>query len=90
MIVAEFTAQGARNRVAHDAPVRRLALIGVIDEVEKSIRLRRARLKGKCPQEAAVTCQRRDIFEERMVRNAVIMIDAEAERGERASFTCFC
>jgi hypothetical protein len=23
-----------------------------------------------------------------MVRNAVIMIDAEAERGERASFTC--
>jgi hypothetical protein len=66
----------------------RLALIGVIDEIEKSIGFRRARLKGKCAKEAAVTCQRRDIFEERMVRNAVIMIDAEAERGERASFTC--
>ena len=82
MKVAEFPARRAGEQIADEARVCRLPPVGVVDEIAERFRLRRSRHQIGAAKERAVADHPRDSLQERVVRHAVEIVDAEADRGQ--------
>ena len=66
--------------------MQRLSLIGVFDKIEKGRRFRHIGQQRKCAEKSAVSRQSCNIFKERMVGHAMIMIHPKTDcRQKRLS-----
>ena len=60
----------------------RLTLIGIVHEIEKSLGLPRSTHQREAAEETSFSAQAGDVLQEGMVRDAVKVIDAEADGGQ--------
>src|ERR1700737_2769510 len=88
MVISKLTSQSARDRIADDARMQGLSLVGIVNEVKKGDGFGCVALQRKCTKKPAINCQSRHVLQERMVRNTMIMIHPETDCREDSLITC--
>src|SRR6185369_7359689 len=82
VVISELAAQRTGDRIANDARMCGLSLVGVIDEIKKRGGFGSTALQRKCAEKSAVAGQSRHILEEGMMGHTVEVVHAEADRGQ--------
>src|SRR5260370_21720855 len=88
MVVSQLASHSASDRIADDARMQRLSLVGIVNEVKKSGGFGSVALQRKCTKKPTITCQSRHVLQERMVGDTVIMIHSETDCREDSLITC--